>query len=126
MPIGMAKYETAYKDADVLLFEPNPDDAEMFFANVFSHVHRERVCDHAYRHTMHELARRESELSPILERHGIRLRQEVVRQEHPHVKSSPSLRLASGEGLKQQLDSSLHQLQEWLHAREQVRARNAT
>jgi len=122
MQVGMAKYDTAYKGADVLLFEPNPDDAEMFFANVFSHANRERVCDHAYRHTMHELARRESELAPILERHGISLRSEVVRQERPDVKTSPSLRLASGEGLKHRLDSSLHQLAQWLHTREQGHA----
>jgi predicted acylesterase/phospholipase RssA len=119
MQVGMAKYGTAYGEADVLLFEPNPDDAEMFFANVFSHRNRERVCDHAYRHTIHELARRESDLAPILKRHGISLRAEVVHQDRPHVKTSPSLRLASGEGLKHRLDSSLHQLTQWLHAREQ-------
>jgi predicted acylesterase/phospholipase RssA len=118
MQVGMAKYDSTYKGADVLLFEPNPDDAEMFFANVFSHANRERVCDHAYRHTVHELARREPELAPILERHGIRLRPEVVGQEHPHVKSSTSLRLASGKGLKHRLDSSLHELRQWLHSRE--------
>jgi predicted acylesterase/phospholipase RssA len=119
MQVGMAKYGTAYKGADVLLFEPNPDDAEMFFANVFSHANRERVCDHAYRHTIHELARREPELAPILARHGISLRSELVRQERPHVKSSISLRLASGEGLRHRLDSSLHELRQWLHARAQ-------
>ena len=120
MQVGMAKYDTAYSEADVLLFEPNPDDAEMFFANVFSHRNRERVCDHAYRHTIHELARRESELAPILKRHGISLRPEVVHQDRPHVKTSPSLRLASGEGLKHRLDSSLHQLTQWLRMREQI------
>ena len=120
MQVGMAKYDTAYSEADVLLFEPNPDDAEMFFANVFSHRNRERVCDHAYRHTIHELARRESELAPILKRHGISLRQEVVHQDRPHVKTSPSLRLASGEGLTHRLDSSLNQLTQWLRMREEI------
>jgi len=119
MQVGMAKYDTTYKGADVLLFEPNPDDAEMFFANVFSHANRERVCNHAYRHTIHELARREPELTPIFQRHGITLRTEVVRQERPHVTGSTSLRAASGEGLKHRLDSSLRELRQWLHAREQ-------
>ena len=58
MQVGMAKYEKAYKGADVLLFEPNADDAEMFFANVFSYANRRRVCDHAYQQTLREIARR--------------------------------------------------------------------
>ena len=31
MQVGMAKYGVDYKNADVVLFEPNSDDAEMFF-----------------------------------------------------------------------------------------------
>ena len=116
MQVGMAKYGTTYKNADVLLFEPNPDDAEMFFANVFSYANRRRVCEHAYRHTIRELARRESELAPIFARHGISLRREVLRQDQPHIRISPALRSASALTLQRRLDSSLQQLAQWLQA----------
>jgi predicted acylesterase/phospholipase RssA len=125
LQVGMAKYETLYRGADVILFEPHADDAEMFFANVFSHANRERVCDHAYRQTLQELARREPELTPILARHGINLRLDVITQQNVHVKNSMSLRLASGDGLKQRLDESLGQLRTWLKARESSRPRPA-
>jgi predicted acylesterase/phospholipase RssA len=114
MQVGMAKYEQLYRNADVLLFEPAPDDAEMFFANVFSYTNRRRVCDHAYRHMLHELARRERELTPILARHGIGLRHDVLHQPQPHIRSSVALRVASGRGLTARLDTTLHHLRGWL------------
>jgi predicted acylesterase/phospholipase RssA len=119
MQVGMAKYDTAYKNADVLLFEPNPDDAEMFFANVFSYANRRRVCDHAYQHTMKELARRDAELAPIFARHGVELRADIVRQERPHIRASPSLRDASGKDTTARLHASLQHLGEWLLAQRQ-------
>jgi predicted acylesterase/phospholipase RssA len=114
MQVGMAKYEQLYKNADVLLFEPAADDAEMFFANVFSYTNRRRVCDHAYRHMLHELARRERQLAPILARHGIGLRRGVLHQAQPHIRSSAALRVASGKGLTDRLDTTLHHLRGWL------------
>jgi len=116
MQVGMAKYDTAYKHADILLFEPDPDDAEMFFANVFSYANRRRVCNHAYRNTIKELARQRSALAPIFERHGIRLRPEIVEQPEPHVRSSPKLRPVSGRDLTLRLHASLQRLDQWLQA----------
>jgi NTE family protein len=123
MQVGMAKYDTAYKNADVLLFEPDPDDAKMFFANVFSYANRRNVCEHAYQHTIRELARRQSELAPIFARHGIALRAEVLRQDRPHTRASLSLRSVSGKDLKRRLDSSLLQLDHWLQTRRRALAR---
>ncbi|NJN48266.1 MAG: patatin family protein, partial [Candidatus Competibacteraceae bacterium] len=40
MKIGMSKYATQYPNKDVILFEPNSGDAEMFFSNVFSFANR--------------------------------------------------------------------------------------
>lgn len=76
--VGMAKYAHQYEDVDQLLLEPNPDDAEMFFTSVFSYKSRRRVCDHAYRATMADLRRRRDQLAPLLERHGLRFREEVL------------------------------------------------
>jgi NTE family protein len=43
MKTGLAKYEIEYRDADVILFEPRPDDADMFFSNMFSYADRKRL-----------------------------------------------------------------------------------
>jgi predicted acylesterase/phospholipase RssA len=78
MQVGIAKYGIEYKDADVILFEPTSDDADMFFANIFSYSGRKRLSEHAYHRTREELLRRHDELAPRLARHGIRIRREVL------------------------------------------------
>lgn len=81
MEVGIAKYEMEYKDADVILFEPNSDDSDMFFTNIFSYSGRKRLSEHAYHKTREELLRRYDELTPKLARHGIRIRCDVLRDE---------------------------------------------
>ena len=73
MKIGMEKYRQQYPDADILLFEPEREDADMFFASIFSYAHRERLCEAAYRSTRRNLLARQAVLVPVLARHGIRL-----------------------------------------------------
>jgi NTE family protein len=51
LQVGIAKYEHEYKDADVLLFEPSPDDDDMFFTNMFSYAGRQWLSEHAYHRT---------------------------------------------------------------------------
>jgi hypothetical protein len=71
MKTGLAKYDIEYKDADVILFEPGRDDADMFFTNMFSYADRKRLSEQAYRKTREELLRRHDELAPKLARHGV-------------------------------------------------------
>jgi len=78
MQVGLEKYHTQYEGSDIVLFEPNTDDAEMFFTNIFSYRSRFRLTEHAYRATLDDLRRRRAEIEPILARHGIRLRDEVL------------------------------------------------
>jgi predicted acylesterase/phospholipase RssA len=78
MQVGLAKYDQAYPRTDRIICEADPDDAELFFTNVFSYSSRRRMCEHAYRRTLSDLAARRSELEAILSRHGLRLRAEVV------------------------------------------------
>lgn len=75
---GLDAYETRYEAADVVLFEPRRDDYRMFFTNIFSFSQRRAVCEHAYRRTRRNLMARREELEPILERHGLRLRVDVL------------------------------------------------
>ncbi|HEX5693771.1 MAG TPA: patatin-like phospholipase family protein [Arenimonas sp.] len=78
MRVGLEKYAERYPDIDQVVFEPNEDDGEMFFTNVFSYSSRQRVCEHAFRSTLNDLRRRRSELTPVLARHGLTLRAEVL------------------------------------------------
>ena len=79
MQVGMSKYDSQYRGADVVLFEPNRDDADMFFTNMFSYSSRRRLSEHAYQKTRAELLRRYDELRPVLERHGVSIRLDVLR-----------------------------------------------
>ncbi len=78
MQVGLAKYAQQYPDTDQAVFEPNEDDGEMFFTNVFSYSSRQRVCEHAFRSTLADLRKRREQLAPVLARHGLRLRDEVL------------------------------------------------
>ncbi len=81
MEVGMRQYRDEYRDADVVLFEPNRADADMFFTNVFSYASRRSLCEHAYQKTRAELWQRRHELGPLLARHGVTLNLGVL-QDH--------------------------------------------
>jgi predicted acylesterase/phospholipase RssA len=90
---GIAAYEDRYRDADVVLFEPRRDDYEMFFTNVFSFDSRKAVVEHAYHATLESLAERREALAPILARHGLRLRDDVLDNPAPRLWPSVGLDL---------------------------------
>ena len=74
MRVGMEKYRRQYPHADILLFEPDREDPDMFRANIFSYAQRERICEAAYRKTRRRLFEQRAALQPMLARHGIRAR----------------------------------------------------
>lgn len=82
MQIGMEKYPRQYPNIDQLVFEPNSDDSELFFTNLFSFASRHRVCQLAYRNTLADLRRRADVLRPMLEAHGIGLRDDILDDPH--------------------------------------------
>jgi len=73
MKAGMDKYQRDYPRADVVLFEPAREDADIFFASIFSYAQRKRLCAVAYDTTREDLRRRAAELAPLFARHGIRI-----------------------------------------------------
>ena len=83
MGVGLAAYENRYSDKDVLVFEPRRDDYDMFFSNVFSFAKRKAVCEHAYRSTRRKLWHNRQRLEPLLARHGIRLRVDLLAEPEP-------------------------------------------
>ncbi|MES2126512.1 MAG: patatin-like phospholipase family protein [Pseudomonadota bacterium] len=76
---GMASYAKSHPDVDILLFQPNQDDAELFFTNIFSYSNRRRMCEQAYQNTRLMLLERRHELAPKLARHGLKLKLAVLR-----------------------------------------------
>ena len=75
---GASSYSMRYAKADMALFEPDPDDVEMFFTNVFSFAHRQRLAEHAYQATRADLRARRDEVGALLARHGLSLRDDVL------------------------------------------------
>jgi predicted acylesterase/phospholipase RssA len=81
MEVGMAAYETKFKDADVVLIQPERDDYLMFFTNIFGFAERRTVAEHAYTSTRRYLLQNFEHLEPVFARHGIKLRRDVLEQE---------------------------------------------
>jgi predicted acylesterase/phospholipase RssA len=141
MRVGISSYDTRYPNADVIVFEPNRDDEEMFFTNVFSYASRHRLCEHAYQMTRRELRARSKELTPILSRHGVTLRMDILEDKTRHFCSkcpaelvaedeffeteepkigiaTTAVTVAEKEGrVALELTSSLDQLQQWINTR---------
>ena len=78
MQVGLARYAQQYPKIDQLVFEPNTADRELFYTNVFSFAARRRISQLAYRNTLADLRTRRDVLEPLLARHGIRLRADVI------------------------------------------------
>ena len=78
MQVGLARYPQQYPNIDQVVFEPNAGDRELFYTNIFSFAARRRISQLAYRNTLADLRKRRNELEPVLARHGIRLRPEVI------------------------------------------------
>lgn len=78
MQVGLARYAQQYPDIDQLVFEPNAADRELFYTNVFSFAARRRISQLAYRNTLADLRNRRDALAPVLARHGITLRADVI------------------------------------------------
>ncbi|HEU4642491.1 MAG TPA: patatin-like phospholipase family protein [Gemmatimonadaceae bacterium] len=89
--VGFDRYAVRFPDADVVLLEPDEDEYELFFANVFSFRARRHICSRGYDATRRDLARRYRELAPILAMHGLRLRADVLRDETRDVWTSVGL-----------------------------------
>jgi len=78
MGTGFRSYAHQYPDSDVVLIEPELDDASMFFSNIFSFSNRRQVCEHAYASTRRHLLARADELDEKLGRRGLKLRRDVL------------------------------------------------
>ena len=121
MQVGMEKYRRQYPHADVLLFEPDREDADMFFVNIFSYSHRKRLCEAAYHKARQRLLAQRDSLEPLLARHRIRLNVERLREPLRSIRAAlidprplsihaPAVRTAARD-----LAYTLDLLERWLH-----------
>jgi NTE family protein len=81
MVTGFRNYTFIYPDADVILIEPAMGDHSMFFTNIFSFSNRHDVMHHGYESGRGFLLRNADALGPVLERHGMRIRRDVLRED---------------------------------------------
>lgn len=118
MQVGMEKYQRQFPKVDIVLFEPHRDDSDIFFANIFSYAHRQRLCNDAYQKTRQDLIARSAELESVLTRHGARLRWDVLRDSERTIKQAiaekPMIRPLTVKQAMRQLNDTLHTLGQWL------------
>jgi len=73
LELGMRNYAHSHPNTDIVFFEPDHRDAELFLANTFSYRHRRELAEHAYQTIRADLLRRAPKLQPVLARHGLSL-----------------------------------------------------
>jgi predicted acylesterase/phospholipase RssA len=78
LELGLKGYERQYPGTDILLFEPEPSDAKIFFTNPFSYSQRRWLAEHAYQETRQMLRARRSSINATLSRHGLSLGDSVL------------------------------------------------
>jgi NTE family protein len=123
MKVGMEKYRRQYPHADILLFEPEREDADMFFANIFSYAQRKRICEAAYQKTRHRLRAQQLVLQPLLAQYGIRLDIERLAESRHSIRTALadprplSMRPASMGRAVRDLAHTLDSLEYWLAGR---------
>jgi len=111
MQVGMAGYHARFPTADILLFEPDRDDEQMFFANVFRYADRRKLVDHAYQRVRADLRRHADTIDEVLERHGLRLRRKVLRDPHRSFHASIEQQRRANARVFRDLDRTLRRLQ---------------
>jgi NTE family protein len=122
MEVGMDRYRAQYPDADILLFEPDREDADMFFASIFSYARRKDLCEATYRKTRQRLFARRAELEPLFARHGIRLKLEVLSDSQRPIRAALidtrplKARKPGVQQAARDLSHTLDQLEAWLIA----------
>jgi NTE family protein len=71
LELGLKGYAESHPQTDIVLFEPDHRDPEMFLANTFSVSQRRLLAEHAYQRTREVLRSRRSTLGTQLARHGV-------------------------------------------------------
>lgn len=111
LELGMKGYERSHPGTDIVLFEPDHRDAEMFLSNPFSYSHRRQLAEHAYQVTRAALRQRAGTLEPQLARHGLRLRRALLRDRTRQLLPSIVRSGTRTEQALRHLDAALQELE---------------
>ena len=117
LELGMKGYESSHPDTDILLFEPDQRDPEMFLANTFAYSQRRQLAEHAYQQTRADLRSRRSHVAATLAAHGLTLDHVVLDDPHRHLLASARPPRSSSARTLQRLDEVLDDLEGALQPR---------
>jgi predicted acylesterase/phospholipase RssA len=118
MEAGFKKYYSSHPFADLLLVEPDRDNEEIFFTNIFSYSSRRALCEHAYQATRQDLLRRHQILDPILEERGMSLNMDLLQDQQRTLDQSIGEGQSSHATVARSLSSVLNDLDELLDDRQ--------
>jgi NTE family protein len=99
MELGLRNYERDFPSADIVLFEPDHRDPELYLANTFSYSQRKALAEHAYQTTRALLRSRKTELGKRFARHGIALNAQALADERVHLTTPPKSKTQLGRAL---------------------------
>lgn len=74
---GLARYRREHPEADIVVFEPKPEELPRLMRSIMRTSGRIRIAEYAYRSTLRKLDAESARLSRVFERHGLRLRPAV-------------------------------------------------
>jgi NTE family protein len=128
MRYGMQRYRHDNPDADIVLFEPRPEDLPRFMrGNIMRTSGRARIAEYAYRSTMARIDEEYPRLSRIFARHGLKLREKAPETSHT-VRHAELHALRSAEDTPTRLAATLDTLEDELErtsSRPQIRPARA-
>ncbi len=104
MELGLKHYEHTYPDTDIVLFEPDHRDPELYLANTFSYSQRRMLAEHAYQQTRASLRARKTHLGTQLARHGISLNREHLADERVFLTTAHKAPTQIGRAVQQLKD----------------------
>lgn len=117
MEAGFRKYYTSHPFADLVLLEPDRADEQIFFTNIFSYSNRKKLCEHAYQATRQDLLARSDELSKVLNKRGMSLNMDLLRDNERSLEDSIGEGQSSHAALARSLSGVLDDLDELLDDR---------
>jgi predicted acylesterase/phospholipase RssA len=116
LELGLKGYERSHPGTDILLFEPDHHDPELFLANVFGYSQRRALAEHAYQRTRADLRSRRSVLSATLAAHGLALDDAALDDPSRRLLGRPRPQGSHAQRTLARLDEVLSDLQRLLDA----------
>lgn len=117
MEAGFRKYYSSHPSADLLLLEPHRKDERIFFTNIFSYNSRNALCEHSYQVTRKDLLARHEELNQVLEKRGMSLNVDLLRDKKRTLADSIGAGRSSHAPVARSLSRVLDDLDEMLEER---------